>query len=493
MSKEKTTEEVVASLVDPDGDQKARYALEEDYQRLILSMLLSDRQFLMQSLSLIKPTYFTNINHRAISRCLFEYFEEYKSMPNQIILQQEIADLLNDENSTLVAHAELTSLYDYYIPGLDNRQALENKILKFAKAQALRVAFRESFNLLKKDFEDDGTWMKIYDIYRDAVTIDREYNDGLDYFNTLEERYERMGEDIETAERFTTGYEILDNALTGGGPQRGEIYGWMGLPGTGKSLSLVACSVKNIILGKKVLYISCEMNVDSVAERFDAQLANENINQLFDRKEMVIEAVKEVVKDYDDKRQLVIQQFPAGVADVNTIRAYHSQMKMLGFTPDLVIVDYIGEMKDAPGIPTHESRFKIVRDLRGFATEEDFLCFTAMQPNRSARELQDDPSKFIDDDNLADAFGQTRPLDGLYSINQGKNEKKASVARGFVIKSRRGKSRFHFEIGYDERTLRMYQIDNRTYHSRVSQVVEKNADRTTQKFDDMGSVEAGDG
>jgi KaiC/GvpD/RAD55 family RecA-like ATPase len=407
-------------------------------------------------------------------------------MPSQIIISQGIRDAVREDITVLGCTSELSSLYEYYIPGIEGREALENKILKFAKTQALRVAFRKSFNLLKQDIESDETWAKIYEVYRDAVTVEHQRDNGLDYFNTLDERYAQMAEEMEQAERFTTGFEILDNALTGGGASRGEIYAWMGLPGSGKSLALVTCAVKNLMQGKKVLYITCEMSKEKVAERFDAQLANENINQLYERKDSVISNIREHVEDLEDKRQLVIQQYAAGAADVNSFRAYHAKLKMMGFTPDLVVVDYIGEMKDIPGIPTWESRFRIVRDLRGFATEEDFLCMTAMQPNRSARELQSDLSKFIDDDNLADAFGQTRPLDGLYSINQSVEEKKGGVARGFVVKSRSGKSRFDFFIGYDEKTLRMYEISRDIYKAKMSLVTMKDSDRTEQMFDDDG-------
>ena len=75
---ERTNEEIVASLVSPDAEQEARFTMDEDYQRLIISMLLSDRQFLTHSIGLVQPTYFTNDAHRTICRVLFDHFDQYK-------------------------------------------------------------------------------------------------------------------------------------------------------------------------------------------------------------------------------------------------------------------------------------------------------------------------------------------------------------------------------------------------------------------------------
>jgi hypothetical protein len=222
------------------------------------------------------------------------------------------------------------------------------------------------------------------------------------------------------------------------------------------------------------------MDEDKIAERFDAQIANIDINQIKEKSDVVKSALLENVQDKEDKRLLVIKQFPAGSMTVNTLKAYMQQLYMVGFKPDLLVVDYIGEMKDYPGMPTWESRYRIVRDLRGLATEENVCIFTAMQPNKSARDAQNKDNNLgpgvIDDTNLADSYGQIRPLDGCWSINQMHEEKEANIARIFVIKHRHGKSRFTFYVEYDVKssesdvknvgTLAMNQISEVEYEKR---------------------------
>ena len=339
---------------------------------------------------------------------------------------------------------------------------------------ALKSAFDNSLNLIKKDPESEDTWVKIQSVLKDALLVDRNFEEGLDYFSTFEERYERMKKNEDSLERFTSGFKKIDDALLGGGTHRGEIYSWIGLSGSGKSLALVTAALKNVIeLNKRVLYVSLEMDEDKIAERFDAQISGVNINNLQENKEIVQKAFEETVKDKDDNKLLVIKQFPAGSMNVSTLRAYLHQLYIVGFKPDLVVIDYIGEMKDYPGMPTWESRYRIVRDLRGLATEENICIYTAMQPNKDAREAQKKDGLgdgVIDDTNLADSYGQIRPLDGCWSINQMQAEKDAGIARIFVIKHRHGKSRFTFYVQYNKDTLGMSQISENQYNELWKQV-----------------------
>jgi hypothetical protein len=77
--------------------------------------------------------------------------------------------------------------------------------------------------------------------------------------------------------------------------------------------------------------------------------------------------------------------------------------------------------------------------------------------------------EIIDDDSLADAKGQTRPLDCLWTINQRKVEYEAKVARIFVSKHRFGEGRFEFHIETDrERTLEMREISKAEFDRRVN-------------------------
>lgn len=473
--------EKISRLINPDDSaNQEKYNWDENFQRDIAGLLLNDRWFSLQCRDLIKFQYFTDEVHQQLCRVVFNYLDKYNHIPKKTFVIQEVLDLVKNKDAEIQNHYinETNLIYEAFVPNLEDRDYLLEKITNFAKLMAIKSAFDVCLGIIKKEPEGDNTWTKIQTVLKEALLVDRNFEEGLDYFATFEERYQRMKQNEEAQEIFTSGFKAIDDALIGGGPHRGEMFSWIGLSGTGKSLALVTAALRNITqLNKKVLYVSLEMDEDKIAERFDAQLCNTEIGTLQENEETVKSRLKEFIGEKEDPKMLVIKQFPAGAMTVNTLKAYLQQLHVIGFRPDLIIVDYIGEMKDHPNMPTYESRYRIVRDLRGLATEEDVCIFTAMQPNKSARDAQKIDNNLgdgvIDDSNLADSYGQIRPLDGCWSINQMHCEKEAGVARIFVIKHRHGRSRFTFHVQYNDKTLAMSGIGKELYTKIMSEAAFK--------------------
>lgn len=468
MSTEDLTQEeaeIYKGLVNPDvEDNQNIYKFDEELQRYILGMLLCDKTFLIQSFDLVKPEYFQNESHKTICKCLFTHFKDYQSIPNKVIFRQILKDTLDGRDAkTLVYYlTELETVLNYYVAGVEERSYLLNKITNFAKMQALKIAFSKALDEIKKKPEADETWGKINTLLKEAMSVDRNFEIGLDYFEDPEERYRRAEEAARTGEQFTTGFAAIDNAINGG-LLRGEIGSWVAMSGVGKSLQLTTAAVENLKKGKRVLYVSLEIDQDRTAQRFDTQITHIPISKLNDRKEEVFETLNEYVKDQEDKQLLIIKQFPGGQFDVNTLRAYYTQLILNGFKPDLVIIDYIGEMKDIPGIPTYESRYRLVRDLRGWAVEEDVCVLTAMQTAEATAKEQLKLGGEIDEAALGDSKGQMRPLDACWSINRTKLEEECNLARIFVMKHRFGKSKFKFCVKFDSDILKYIQIKQEDY------------------------------
>jgi replicative DNA helicase len=333
------------ALTNPDAKKTEHYRWDENFQREIIGLLLNDRWFVSQCRDLVSPEYFTDERHRTVCRILFLHMDVYRAIPTKTLVLEEVrkATANRDNRIQFEYVAEVELIYKKFVPGLETREYLLDKILNFAKLMSMKAAFDKSIALVKKDPESEETWTTIREELRKALIVERNFEEGLNYFETFEERYERMAKEEESRERFTSGFAAIDDALLGGGCHRGEIYSWIGLSGSGKSLALVGAALQNVLqLGKKVLYISLEMGEDAIAERFDAQLANVNINQLRPMKDRVRKAFEGFSTDKEDKRMLVIKQFPAGSMSVSSLKAYMQQLQMFGFTPDLLVIDYIG-------------------------------------------------------------------------------------------------------------------------------------------------------
>lgn len=474
------------TLADPDAGGDVKYSWDEDFQRHIIALILCDRQFMLQSLDLIKPSYFTNKAHQKACGIGFRYFKKYRNLPVKDFLVQEIKAELKDDKSIFHYLGEVNVLYDYFQPGLDAREYLQDKISYFAKIQAVKQAFHNSLKEIDKSPESEQTWTKIYDMMRDAMTTHQNFEVGLDYFASVKDRYERMAADCEDKKEFLLGLQTVDEDVTYG---PGEIISIVAGSGVGKSVMLACIAATNLLRGKRGVYITLELAEDKVGDRMDAILTGFPIHNLYNSKETIFEQLANLKGvDYESKMPFVIKQFPAGTATVNTIRAYISQLRFHGFDPDFVIVDYVGEMQDYPDMKTYESREKIVRDLRALATEENVFIATAMQPNRASKEAQKNQAGRLDDEHLADSFGQIRPLDACFAIMQNDNEKLLGIGRMYVIKQRDGKSRYQIYLGFNQENLKITEIHRDTYMQKMNAhkkeaTVEVKIDHLVKPFD----------
>lgn len=474
-------EKQLEGFVDPDEPvQENQFKWDEEFQREILNLLMKDRFLLTQSLGLVDPNYFTNEVHKLIAKILFDYFQKYKSLPKKSFLSVQLEDAIEGKKLDMkhLYRQEFHLVYDYFSVVANARDYVLDKIVKFAQRMAIKSAFGTCSRLIREKPEDEETLDKVRDILKKSILVDRDTGLGLDYFDpkTIAERYAEMKRKKDEGDVFTSGFDPIDNHLSGGGLDRGEIGAWMGLSGVGKSLALLTAAIANMNKGYKILYISLELAWDRVAGRFDAQLADPartsgmTIDNLVEHEGVVMQGLNDYIEDNkdrfgDDRQRLVIKQFPGSYMGVSEFRAYFAQAVLHGFRPDLVVLDYVGEMKDYPKVPGWESKYRIVRDLRGFAVEEQICILTALQPNKSAKEVIRDGG-LIDDENLAEAFGQVRPLDAFWTLNQTRDESNQNIARGYIAKHRHGQKGKQFFVEMDKETLELRVISEQEYKRR---------------------------
>lgn len=478
MEENKKTEEIVESLVNPDSIRKPKYSWDDNFQRRIVGLILTDTYFLVQARSLILPEYFSNECHSEIIKICLENFEKYKVKAEIFVIEQALYEKVKSRDEAVRNYykSELENIQEFFVPEISSREVLLDKITFFAKIQALKVAIEKAQRELKNNSESDDVWANIYENIHKAMLVNKNFDIGFEYFINLEMFFAKLVENNNPKEKFTSGFPKIDNALAGGGLQRGEIYSWIGLPGKGKSLALVKAAVENVKNNKKVLYITIEMDWVGICQRFTSQFSEKPFNFLLNNKDDIINLMNLHVKNTEDKNLLVVKQFASGSVDVNDIRAFVSQLGLYGYKPDMIIIDYVGEMKDTPNIPSWESKYRIMRDLRGLAMEREFCCITCIQPSKSAAEI--DSGGFIDEGNIGGSFDQFKPLDGLWSINQTNEEKDGSVGRIFIIKHRNGKSRFHFHVNFNYNTLSMYECTETKYRITMNDVQARRSQMT---------------
>ena len=429
-----------------------KYEFSENIQRGILYLLKSDDNFYVELVNLIKPDYFEFPSHAKLFEIINGHRDKYLTLPNDEIILEEARQSLSSREDLSDYEDELTYINSLDTSCVENPSYLIDLVEDFAKKSAMKEAIKASMLLLKDDKIGD-----IEPLVRKALTVSRNIDVGQSYFPSIKERWLRiLSEDF--SDRFGTILPSLNRCLDGG-LSLGELGMVVAPPGVGKSMFLVNQAVQSLSEGRKVLYISLEMSEDKIAQRFDSVLTKIPQSRLKTNQSALsqrLEKVREAIPNSD----LVIKQFPTGLATVNTVRSLLVQLKNYDdFVPDLLIVDYLELMRPTnEGMHEYQAQQRISEELRGLAVENKCLLWTATQTNRQGRAV-----KVITDSELADAYGKIRTCDFAVSLNQTEEEFDSGRMRCYVMKSRNSNQRFIIPMTVDYSILHMSENTDEDY------------------------------
>lgn len=442
---------------------KPKYTWDENFQRRILALALTNDDFLVQAFALIKPEYFTNEVHYLTAKILFDNFEQKRIRLEPFLIKQLVKEKISEKNDAVKIYyeAEIETVYEAFVPNQSSKEILLEKVLKFARIQELKIAMSVSSKELKEKPEDEEVWLKVEERIKKALQTSKVHDSGYDFFIDREIFYEELAKTEAGVEKFATGFSKIEHIVHSGW-QRGELHAFMALTGQGKSLALSKVAVANLKKNKKVCFISLELSVKSVLQRMVGQFTGFDVNRILEHKHDIESLFEMYLKPLEDKNVLNIKQYPLGTPTVNDIRAYLNTLKSRGFAPDVVVVDYAGEIKPYPGVKTYESMAFIMRDLKCLAQEENCLVLTAMQSNKEGTKLGENESLGLG--NVAASFDSTQKLDGLWSITRTSNEIEAGYGRMTGVKVRNGQTGVSFPVKFCKKSLDINEVNEEEYN-----------------------------
>tara|TARA_Y100000034_G_C6864029_1_gene393568 strand:+ start:104 stop:1408 length:1305 start_codon:yes stop_codon:yes gene_type:complete len=423
-----------------------KYPFSENLQRGVLYLLKTNQDFHIQISSLIKPEYFEFPHHTKLFNIVRDYYDEYLTLPNDEIILEEVRKNKDSQEAFSDYEDELYRINHIDTSSIESPAYIMDMVEDFAKKAAMKEAIKQSMVLLRE--ENMG---EIESLVRDALTVSRTVDYGQEYFSNIEERWRRVLT-VDSSKRYSVFLPKLDEVLEGGLSSK-ELAMVVAPPGVGKSLFLVNQAYNSMKEGRKVLYISLEMSEDKIAQRFDSIMATMPQSNLVEEQDRLFKRLHMFSKKYP-QGQLIIKQFPTGMATVNDVRALLVQLRNYEhFEPTLIIVDYLELLRPTTeGMAEYQAQQRISEELRGLAVENDCLVWTATQTNRQGRRV-----KLITDAELADAYGKVRTCDLAVSLNQSEEEFDNHTMRAYVMKSRNSQQRFIIPMEIDYNTLQMYE------------------------------------
>ena len=174
-------------------------------------------------------------------------------------------------------------------------------------------------------------------ILQEALAVSFDEHIGHDYIEQATDRYEfyhRKEEKVPfDLEKF--------NFITKGGLSNKTLNVALAGTGVGKSLFMCHCAGAALTQGYNVLYITCEMAEEKIAERIDANLLNVGVKDIVELPEVLFTSkVNEIARKTRGK--LIIKEYPTASAHAGHFKALLSDLKLKkDFKPDLIFVDYL--------------------------------------------------------------------------------------------------------------------------------------------------------
>ena len=423
----------------------------ERIEETILRNLICNEQYYRKVVPFIKADYFQEYNEKILFEEIADFSVKYDKAPTKEVLTinlQSRGDLteetFKDTLSGLNSLSDDWVDYDWLLDATE--KWCQDKAIYNALMQSIKIADGGDKKL------DKGS---IPSILQDALAVSFDEHIGHDYIEQADDRYEfyhRKEEKIPfDLEKF--------NYITKGGLPNKTLN--IALAGTGVGKSLFMCHMAGSALsqGYNVLYITCEMAEEKIAERIDANLLNVSVKDIVDIPEVLFRSkVQEISKKTQGK--LIIKEYPTASAHAGHFRALLNDLQLKkDFKPDLIFVDYLNicaSVRYKGAIVNSYTYVKaIAEELRGLAVETNLPIISATQTTRAGFGNSDP-----DLTDTSESFGLPATADFMFALIS--TEELEEQGRIMV---KQLKNRYNdptaskkFMLGIDRSKMRLYDV-----------------------------------
>ena len=423
----------------------------ERIEETILRNLICNEQYYRKVVPFIKADYFQEYNEKILFEEIADFAAKYDKVPTKEVLTinlQSRGDLteetFKDTLSGLNSLSDDWIDYDWLLDATE--KWCQDKAIYNALMQSIKIADGGDKKL------DKGS---IPSILQDALAVSFDEHIGHDYIEQADDRYEfyhRKEEKIPfDLEKF--------NYITKGGLPNKTLN--IALAGTGVGKSLFMCHMAGSALsqGYNVLYITCEMAEEKIAERIDANLLNVSVKDIIDIPEVLFRSkVQEISKKTQGK--LIIKEYPTASAHAGHFRALLNDLQLKkDFKPDLIFVDYLNicaSVRYKGAIVNSYTYVKaIAEELRGLAVETNLPIISATQTTRAGFGNSDP-----DLTDTSESFGLPATADFMFALIS--TEELEQQGRIMV---KQLKNRYNdptaskkFMLGIDRAKMRLYDV-----------------------------------
>ena len=426
----------------------------KNIELVILQNLIYNDEFSRKVTPFLKKEYF----HDQIEKLVFGAIQDFIATYNALPTKEAIVIDLDKKTSLTEPQFEelgklMESLTDEDVPELD---WLSSQTEDFCKDKAVYNAIMESIHILE-DKSDSKTANAIPEILSDALAVSFDTHIGHDYIEDAEERYDFYHR-VEKKVPFDLEYF---NTITGGGTPQKTLNIIMAGTGVGKSLFLCHHAANCLTQNQNVLYITCEMAEERIAERIDANLFDMTIDDVQDLPRQMYYKKLEGFKSHL-KGKLIVKEYPTATANVNHFRALLDELWMKKqFKPDIIFIDYLNicasaRLKNGSNVNSYTYIKAIAEELRGMAVERSVPIFSATQVNRTGFNNSD-----VGLEDTSESFGLPATADFMIALISTEELEENNQIMVKQLKNRYNDvaSNKKFILGINRGKMKLYDVD----------------------------------
>ena len=418
----------------------------------ILKNLVCNDEYRRQVFPYLKVDYFESDTNATLFKLIKSFIEKYEKCPTKESLEVDLqgASHLSEETYKNVS-ASIRNLEE----DDSDYQWLLDTTEEWCRNRAIYLSLLESIQIAdgKNEEKDKGA---IPSILSEAIAVSFDNKVGHDYLDDYRERYDFYNR-VETKIPFDL---AMFNKITKGGLTNKSLNVALAGTGVGKSLFMCHVAAATLLQGKNVLYITCEMSEEKIAERIDANLLGVPIQDIGSLPQQMYESkVTNLMKKTNGK--LIIKEYPTASAHVGHFRSLLSDLSLKkNFRPDIIFVDYLNictsQRFKANFVNSYTLVKGIAEELRGLAVEQGVPIVSATQTTRSGYGSTD-----VDLTDTSESFGLPATADLMFALISTEESEQLGQILVKQLKNRYNDLTINkrFAVGIDRAKMRLYDCE----------------------------------
>ena len=418
----------------------------------ILKNLVNNDEYRRQVYPYLKKAYFENHEVQLLYGLISEFISKYEKCPTKESLH---IDLQNTKLLTESDYQNITTLINNLNEEKVDQQWLLDSTEEWCRNRAIYLSLLESIKIA--DGNDQEKEMgAIPSILQDAIAVSFDNRIGHNYLEDFSERF-----DSYTRVESKIAFDLqMFNKITKGGLVNKSLNVALAGTGVGKSLFMCHVAASCLLQGKNVLYITCEMSEEKIAERIDANLLGIPIQDLASLPRQMFEnKVANLSKKTNGK--LIIKEYPTASAHVGHFRSLLNDLSLKrSFRPDIIFVDYLNictsQRFKASFVNSYTLVKGIAEELRGLAVEYNVPIVSATQTTRSGYGSSD-----VDITDTSESFGLPATADLMFALISTEESEQLGQILVKQLKNRYNDLTVNkrFAVGIDRSKMRLYDVE----------------------------------